>query len=98
MTPDEINAAIAESVGWDDIAYSGARDRFDGYSPRGTIREEIPNYHGSLDSIVPVVRALDSDDKEIVIEWLMDITKGFTGLATPPEWCEAYLQWKGLWK
>jgi len=84
MTPEQINAAIAESLGlkpFDPLGYAVA----------------LPNYHGSLDAIVPVVRALPEDDQESVFDWL-DVKASFNCMATPAEWCEAYLKWKGLWK
>ena len=103
--PDQINSAIAESLGWiPHLLSNGEKMNPPRWIPCGGngefshTQKTMPNYHGSLDAIVPVVRALDSDDIETVIEWLMDITKGFCALATPAEWCEAYLQWKGLWK
>ena len=95
MKPDEINAATAESLGWH---FDAEFPEYPWIDSEGEGHRSYPNYHGSLDAIVPVVRAMDNDDKETVTEWLMDITKEFTGLATPAEWCEAYLQWKGLWK
>ena len=89
MTASEINAAIAESVGI---------KRFDplGYAVF------FPDYHGSLDAIVPVVRALDDDSRCQVVLQLVKITiQGpmFAGyFATAAQWCEAYLKSLNLWK
>ena len=100
MTPEQINGAIAEIHGWENICYSGARDRWDGNPPRLNKRLEIPNYHGSLDAIVPVIRELDYFEKDAVFNelWLLSPNFKEAILATPAQWCEAYLRAKSLWK
>ena len=90
MTTAEINAAIAESMGWHFDAEFPEYPWMDG---EGEGHRSIPDFHGSLDAIVPVIRALDEDDFESVMDWL-----GYRVLATPAQWSEAYLRWKGLWK
>lgn len=58
-----------------------------------------PNYHGSLDAIVPVVRAMPDLKRAKVIIELVSICLGqVICLATPAQWCEAYLRSEGLWK
>ena len=100
MTPDEINAAIAESVGWriDDELEDGA---LMGTHP-STGWDMVPDFHGSLDAIVPVVRAMDDDSRSQVVCWLFRLSvQGplfSSHFATPSQWCEAYLKAKGLWK
>jgi hypothetical protein len=100
MKPEEINKAIAETCGFKFIQRSckkmkGVSVTSDGYLV------EIPNYHGSLDAIVPVVRALKSECIHKVAYLLFQITLHgpmfSSHLATPAQWCEAYLKAKGLW-
>jgi len=97
MTPDEINAAIAETQGW-----KICEANWLGFTDRNPSPRRIPNYHGSLDAIVPVVRAMERGEMVQVIMHLyhmMPITPVFNCyLSTPAQWCEAYLKAKGLWK
>lgn len=59
----------------------------------------LPNYHGSLDAIVPVVRAMPYLRKKAVLHKLFVLTSNeYVSLATPAQWCEAYLKAEGLWK
>ena len=97
-SPHEINIAIAETQGWtyiERIAFTGI--------PKGSRGNAdarvIPNYHGSLDAIVPVVRAMTAYKKAKVICALADMCFGHAlCLATPAQWCDAYLRAEGLWK
>ena len=70
--------------------------------PMSIVPLPLPNYHDSLDAIMPVVRALDDDSRCQVVLQLVKITiQGpmFAGyFATAAQWCEAYLKSKGLWK
>ena len=106
MKPEEINKAIAESVGWvkdmqcldhdesDSIGWRNPK----GQGPFGDCY--LPNYHGSLDAIVPVVRAmpyLEWDDVMIELMHMSEEAGHEMALATPAQWCEAYLKAKGLW-
>ena len=99
MTPEQINAAIAETLGWVDIepiakdaANWGREGGWDGPLRR------IPNYHGSLDAIVPVIREMHANQRYDFYTHLIRICKYETFLATPAQWCEAYLRAKSLWK
>ena len=124
MTPDEINAAIAESLGarivrknFDHYKHSiGERWEWMDGTPCGhpggglfghgwnlkASAIELPSYHGSLDAIVPVVRAMMDEQMQKVIANLAIITlhDGYFAeyVATPAQWCEAYLKAKGLWE
>lgn len=100
MTPNEIKSAIATSLGWADIEPIAQDDapwgREGGMD--GPLRR-VPDYHCSLDVIVPVVRAMPEDEREEVISRMPEITRGYIMcLATPSQWCRAYLAQKGLWK
>ena len=121
MTPDEINAAIAESLGarivrknfdhykhsigerweWMDgtpCAYPGGGLFGHGWNLKANA-SELPNYHDSLDAIVPVVRAMNYQEKRIVMRELFNASgNDYVALATPAQWCEAYLKAKELWK
>lgn len=91
MTPRQINVAIAKANGWRNIAYSGARDRVDG-NEQGGQRAEIPNYHESLDAIVPIVRDSDPEIRLKTMQFLCNMFLEYTPLATPAQWCKAYLK------
>jgi len=68
------------------------------------IGESVPDYHHSLDAIVPVVRAMPYDKIHNVLKALGHVryhAKEFgdmDALATPAQWCEAVLREAGLWK
>jgi hypothetical protein len=67
-----------------------------------------PNYHGSLDAIVPVVRAMPvtcengdrrhKDQVSVAIELGLICFPYPACLAAPAQWCEAYLKAEGMWK
>jgi hypothetical protein len=98
MTPTQQNIAIAETQGWtyiERLAFTGI--------PKGSRGNAdarvIPNYHGSLDAIVPVVRAMPMAKQDIVLIALIDMSNyRASHLATPAQWCEAVLRAEGLWK
>ncbi len=68
----------------------------------GRTQVRLPNYHGSLDVIMPVVRALDEREVRAVtvelrkVRTTKHIYHAYT--ATPAQWCEAFLRAKNLWK
>jgi len=112
MTQTEINIAVAESINWQpppeemgNITHGGGR-----FMSSEEWREaHRPDYYGSLDAIVPVVRAMPALDIQSVIMELNQIINRNPPegshywtrnpeLATAPQWCEAYLRAKGLWK
>ena len=97
MTPNEINAAIAKAVmSPKDICGCGLHwMQSNGKSCGNSIRD----YHGSLDAIVPVVRDMPDYKRMKAIMELASICLGqVICLATPAQWCEAYLRAEGLWK
>jgi hypothetical protein len=93
MTPKQINAAIAKSLG---LKYVKSKN------PNGDLYyiSQLPNYHGSLDAIVPVIRAMYRFDQDKVLTQLHKIIRWqeLAITATPAQWCEAYLRAKSLWK
>ena len=94
MNDDEINAAIAESTG---IVSKDQHGKLY-HTEKGYVRD-CPNYHGSLDAIVPVVRAMTPLRKKAVLHKLFNLTgSDYVSLATPAQWCEAYLKAEGLRK
>jgi hypothetical protein len=103
MTPDEINIAIAESVGWrptTDIGWCLGPDDEPIITP--------PNYHGDLNAIqeavmtlsirLPAIPHADSDRSRFVYA-LQDLCgdKGAV-IATAPQRCEAYLRTMNPWR
>lgn len=118
MTENEINIAIAETQGakWylHASGYSwlsfGKLDDHPQWSPiekpsdlsKILIGNSVPDYHGSLDAIVPVVRAMPIHKQSKVVD-ILDRKLGHPSitlicLATPAQWCEAVLREAGLWK
>lgn len=94
MTPNEINIAIAETQGW-----KICEANWIGFTDRNPSPRTFPNYHGSLDAIVPVVRAMPYLRKKAILHKLFNLTgSDYVSLATPAQWCEAYLKAEGLWK
>ena len=100
MTPTQQNIAIAETQGFKpQYKYGGSGARLTWWVKNGIEYDgnELPNYHGSLDAIVPVVRDMPRAKKMAVIQILSTLAGSdhFT-LATPAQWCEAALRAKGL--
>jgi len=108
MTPDEINRAIAESVGVqfypEDAEWRG---------PGGNVLDESPNYHGDLNAIQGAVDALQiGADRNAFIRRLQIVTEAMQKgkehpdhdwlwwyvNATAPQRCEAYLRIIGKWR
>jgi len=95
MTPEEINAAIADGFTYPSIPKQFTR--------------HIPDYYHDLNAIHGVVRQLDRDTKVRVILDLAETVDAWINrpevelneeaeevariaLATPSQWCEAYLK------
>jgi len=99
MKSYEINTAIAEIAG---IVSKDQHGKLY-HTEEGYVRD-CPNYHGSLDAIVPVVRDKFKTNKEMA--WyvfnLHLVVKGATEFdsyfAAADKWCEAYLRALQLWK
>jgi hypothetical protein len=115
-TPTEQNIAIAETQGakwylhasgysW--LSFSKLDDHPQ-WSPiekpsdasKIVVGDSVPDYHGSLDAIVPVVRAMPTAKKTAVLCVLCANTADTEAAltATPAQWCEAVLREEGLWK
>lgn len=107
MTPEEINAVIAETHGWSHYGCTGCAmspcvcNEWIHAESNGPTNEP-PNYYGSLDAIVPVVREMDDNEMGRVVLELNRISMSgplfSCYVATPAQWCEAYLKAKRLWK
>ena len=106
MTPSEINLAIALSEGWRLENPAETRDNYKCWVPPGKnpikncrYTERPKDYYGSLDAIVPVIRAMTDDEQWQVILKLRQIPgREFAELSTPEQWCEAFLKAKSLWQ
>ena len=91
MNASEINAAIAESLGWVDIepiAKDGANWGREGGWDGALLR--VTDYHDSLDAIVPVVRKSNLLFSDSDLQFLC--------MAPPHVWCKYYLEKKGILK
>ena len=105
MTPEEINIAIAKSLGWhgnikniDDVVFGRPSNTTDRYIP-------IPDYHSSLDACAEFEATMDKQEQSDYICALGGLCQepdldDWAGVcfATAPQRCEAYLKLKGLWK
>lgn len=100
--------ALARAHGFTDIREADGIDPLRG-SFRGGAIIPVPNYLGSLDVIVPMVReslfsvrhATLRELREVMSCGLSEdviIAERETALATPRQWCEAYLRARRLWK
>lgn len=95
MTPEQINETIAHETGIVSADQHGPLYKTDG----GYVRD-CPDFYGSLDAIVPVVRGSDSindvfDELFLILGSAHPVTMS---MAAPSQWCEAYLRAKGLIK
>lgn len=113
MTPNEINEAIAKSLGVKTEKCSCGDFLRDTHT-----RQHIKDYYSSLDACAEFEASFSTElssnywTAEIgaYIEWLYEVCSGhdfdpeegivyrYLVLATAPQRCEAYLKMKGLWK
>jgi hypothetical protein len=108
MTPDEINRAIAESVGWKPTTDSGWC-----MGPDGEPIITPPNYHGDLNAIQEAVaesftsnESLDAFAENLAVvifgsypDALLRYSDAAMMVnATAPQRCEAYLKTIGKWR
>jgi len=109
MTPEQINVAVAEALGWKKITCGGI---ICWETPSGNPR--IPNFYSSLDACAEMERTLNgsSDDEESertkygdILTWVVYETDSPNAVytvdlatATAPQRCEAFLRVKGKWK
>lgn len=112
MTPQSINIAIQESLGWDmDPAEThewGSRGQWCVWPHGGRIimpKTMVPNYHSSLDACAEFEATMDKQEQSDYICALGGLCQepdldDWAGVcfATAPQRCEAYLKLKGLWK
>jgi hypothetical protein len=110
MTPEQINVAIAESVGWEIEEVGNAVFVIPPKNTIGTgycdvckdhplIIKLIPNYHGDLNAIFGVWMTLTQLEK--FSKHLDRITAregNWIVLATAQQRCEAYLRTIGKWE
>ena len=107
MTPDEINRAIAESVGWSDLKKGPYDGTYFGRYKDHTLNP-IPNYHGDLNEIRKVVLAIPNHQKS---RFVVELSRLNTGAETfsfehrfkcathdAPDFCTAYLRTIGEWR
>ena len=78
MTPEQINIAIAESVGWR-MAIIGTQSKSDpiprGWrTPKGSERTKLPDYYRDLNAIHEAVCALDEKAFQRYVEALNAVT------------------------
>jgi hypothetical protein len=110
MTPNEINRAIAESMGWVRRPENPPHWGFKWKDPDGEVWCFLPNYHNDLNAIHEAVKTLQ--DQDAFLRELQFVTEEFTSVdadgddewlwysvtATAPQRCEAYLKTIGKWR
>lgn len=96
MTPEEINIAIAESLGVMKWSYA---------LPKKVPHCDMLDYHSSLDACAEFEATMDKQEQSDYICALGGLCQepdldDWAGVcfATAPQRCEAYLKLKGLWK
>ena len=90
MTDDQINIAIAESLGWKLLA----NNRWT--KPCG-IYADLPNYTSDLNACHEFEKALNTDDAHMYY-WRLKQEIGWEyASATARQRCEAYLKTLNLW-
>ena len=109
MTPDEINRAIAESVGWTCEAENPTEATMCWVRPGNMPHqmEQIPNYHGDLNACAEFEDALlcaydefrnDTLYHRRYNEYQYSLMSRFGASAPAPARCEAYLRTIGKWR
>jgi len=100
MTPDEINRAIAESVGWEPIP-EGC------FHPDNPVFTHPPNYHGDLNACVEFEAFMRGTDKQyendwyrhrIFVDYQYRLMSTFGASAPASARCEACLRTIGKWR
>lgn len=96
MTPEEINIAIADSLGVMKWSYA---------LPKKVPHCDMLDYHSSLDACAEFEATMDKQEQSDYICALGGLCQepdldDWAGVcfATAPQRCEAYLKLKGLWK
>ena len=113
MTPQEINIEIAKANGWTEIQWAELTNPREASEWKQFCRDTertkclwIPNYYGSLDAIVPIIRVFTSaaafHEIDKFYNELRAIRPHYTDIGLlasfPNQLCEAYLKAKNLWK
>jgi len=110
MTPNEINEAIARSMGWTD--FEEMDDCVQGFHPDNGFHRPLPDYYADLNACAEFEQSLSAKpegslgvvEQESYADEIYGMICGphFTAFnhitATAPHRCEAYLKVKGLWK
>ena len=97
MTNEQINIAIAESLGWTEISDWKAAG-INGLHPSGQWTEVIPNYTADLNACHEAVNTLSGGK---YVNWVFELEKicgmpvGYN--ASARQRCEAYLKTIGKW-
>jgi hypothetical protein len=73
VTDQEINRAVAESLGWTDVHMyedDAGPPIHCGYAPNSTYASLVPDYCNSYDAIMPLVKALKKGREQRFVEKL----------------------------
>lgn len=96
MTPEQINAAIAESLGWVRISHP----THDWKDPHGDSQYSTPNFHGCLNACHEMEKSIrnlpDDPQWDLWAQYVSHFEED--PHATAPQRCEAYLKTKGIWR
>ena len=111
MTPESVNQAIAESLGWRQspigdtrkLGWVNPEDRAQVSRPA----HELPNFFSSLDACASFEKTLNRLDQLQYETMLKQAVQGVSDFppidfelitATAPQRCEAFLKVRGLWE
>jgi hypothetical protein len=96
MTDEQINIAIAESLGWTEISDWKAAG-INGLHPSGQWTEVIPNYTADLNACHEFEKSLNTDDAHMYY-WRLKQEIGWEyASATASQRCDNYLKTIGKW-
>jgi hypothetical protein len=109
MTPQQINEAIAKSLGWTDVKDGfGIETRYKGTPSETRVTVPIHRYTSDLNACADMERGIDGEDYLRELEDIINrdhplrrglgVTMFLLTTATALQRCEAYLRVKGLWK
>lgn len=99
MSDDEINAAIAESLGWSLVGTSIRAGRPPGADYVGS--EFIPNYCADLNAMHEAEKSLSETNMFVMAHWIEQIVSKngqFYFRATAKQRAEAFLRTLNKWK
>jgi hypothetical protein len=97
MTPEQQNIAIAEVMGWTNIAAPPYQDWQHPTLPSRNTPSGRPAYHSDLNACAEFESTLTGNEWDKYCDHFGGSLRGCAS-ATAPQRCEAFLRVKGLWR